>query len=111
MIEALSNPSKQGLKTGDGTLSSWLIALATFAGAVYRRYNVEYEGILQYVTNQLKDRKSLDLMILREVITSTAGFEPTNSLTEDQLNALCSGIALRQEVHFQAYCFKLKLIS
>lgn len=72
--------------------------MATFTGAVYRRYNVEYEGILQYVTNQLKDGKSIDLMVLREVITATAGFEPTNSLTNDQLYALCSGETLRQEV-------------
>lgn len=98
LIESLAHPSKQGLKTSDGTLSTWLVALATFAGAVYRRYSVEYEGILQYVTNQLKDGKSLDLMILREVITSTAGFEPTYSLTDDQLGALCSGETLRQEV-------------
>lgn len=98
LIESLSQPSKQGLKTSDGSLSPWLVALATFTGAVYRRYTVEYEGILQYVTNQLKDGKSVDLMVLREVMTSTAGFEPINSLTADQLNALCSGETLRQEV-------------
>lgn len=100
LIESLAHPSKQGLKTSDGTLSAWLVALATFAGAVYRRYTVEYEGILQYVTNQLKNGKSVDLMVLREVITATAGFEPTNSLTADQLDALCNGELLRQEVCF-----------
>lgn len=98
LIESLALPSKQGLKTSDGTLSTWLVALATFAGAVYRRYSVEYEGILQYVTNQMKDGKSVDLMILREVVTSTVGFEPISSLTADQLDALCSGDLLRQEV-------------
>jgi hypothetical protein len=100
LIEALAHPSKQSLKTSDGTLSSWLVALSTFAGAVYRRYNVEYEGILQYVVNQMKDGKSVDLMVLRKVVTSTAGFEPTNSLTDDQLIALCSGEVLRQEVGY-----------
>ncbi|KAI6218881.1 THO complex subunit 2 [Aphelenchoides besseyi] len=98
LIESLASPSKQSLKTSDGTLSKWLQALAAFSGAVYRRYNVEYEGLLQYIANQLKDGKSFDLMVLREVLTATTGFEPLQSLTKDQLDALCSGENIRQEV-------------
>lgn len=60
--------------------------------------NVEYEGLLQYVANQLKNGKSLDLMVLREVVTATAGFEPTASLTDEQLDALSSGECVRAEV-------------
>ncbi|KAI6227391.1 THO complex subunit 2 [Aphelenchoides fujianensis] len=98
LIESLADPLKQTLKTSDGTLSKWLQALASFSGAVYRRYNVEYEGLLQYIANQLKDKKSFDLMVLREVLTATTGFEPLQSLTGDQLDALCSGDQIRQEV-------------
>lgn len=98
LIEALADPEKETLKTGDGTLSSWLSALASFTGSIYRKYTIEYEGLLQYVVNQLRSEKSVDLLVLREVITAIGGFEPTSQLTQEQIDGMLGGDLLRQEV-------------
>ncbi len=45
----------------------WLNNLAMFCGAVYKKYNIELTGLLQYVANQLKAKNSLDLLIVKEV--------------------------------------------
>ena len=57
LIESLASPEKQALKTETGMISPWLLALASFVGALYRRYNIELDGMLYYVINQLKDGK------------------------------------------------------
>ena len=54
--------------TLDGTsISMWLTNLAMFCGCVYKKYNIELTGLLQYVANQLKAKNSLDLLIVKEV--------------------------------------------
>ena len=45
----------------------WLNNLAMFCGSVYKKYNIELTGLLQYVANQLKAKNSLDLLIVKEV--------------------------------------------
>jgi THO complex subunit 2 len=35
----------------------WLQSLANFCGAIYKKYNIELSGLLQYVGNQLKSHK------------------------------------------------------
>ena len=72
--------------------------LASFCGTVFRKYNIELTGLLQYVTNQLKAGKSYDLLILREIIVKMAGIEVTEEMTPDQLDALAGGELLRAEV-------------
>lgn len=76
IIEQLASPDKQQLKASDGKLSPWLQALATLVsfpscvltgqsycfliskvGAIYKKYNVELSGMLNYVMNQLKNEK------------------------------------------------------
>ena len=53
IIEAFSNPGKNRLKKEDTNLSSWLTALATFNGHIYRKYDIDMEGILQYIANKV----------------------------------------------------------
>ncbi|KAK6034373.1 hypothetical protein COOONC_28124 [Cooperia oncophora] len=86
------------LKASDGKLSPWLQALATLVGAVYKKYNVELAGMLNYVMNQLKNEKSFDLLVLREVIQNMACIEGVAGATAEQLEALGGGELLRQEV-------------
>ena len=74
--------------------------LASFCGTVFRKYNIELTGLLQYVTNQMKACKSYDLLILREIIVKMAGIEVTEEMTPDQLDALAGGELLRAEVDF-----------
>ncbi|VDN03794.1 unnamed protein product [Thelazia callipaeda] len=97
IIEHLAAPHKQQLKASDGSLSPWLQSLAAFVGNVFLRYNIELTGVLQYVANQLKNNKSFDLLVLREIIQNMSGIESTTGLTTDQLEALAGGDTLRQE--------------
>lgn len=79
IIEALGNPQKERLKHGDTNISNWLkgmmdfflnkehplscpvllllIGLASFCGHIFRKYPIELNGLLQYVSNQLKAGK------------------------------------------------------
>ncbi|KHJ90341.1 hypothetical protein OESDEN_09817 [Oesophagostomum dentatum] len=97
IIEQLASPDKQQLKASDGTFSSWLQALATLVGAIYKKYNVELSGMLNYVMNQLKNEKSFDLLVLREVIQNMGCIESVTGATPEQLEALGGGELLRQE--------------
>ncbi|KAL8617110.1 hypothetical protein ACOMHN_014280 [Nucella lapillus] len=97
IIEAVANPEKERMKTDDTNISLWLQSLASFAGAICRKYSIELTGILQYVANQLKAGKSLDLLLLREVVQKMAGIEVSEEITDDQLHSLSGGELLRQE--------------
>ncbi|XP_043913220.1 THO complex subunit 2-like [Protopterus annectens] len=101
IIEALANPEKERMKHDDTTLSSWLQSLASFCGAVCRKYPIELAGLLQYVANQLKAGKSFDLLILKEVVQKMAGIEITEEITMEQLEAMTGGEQLKaEEEHF-----------
>uniref|UniRef100_UPI00358DF603 THO complex subunit 2 isoform X2 n=1 Tax=Myxine glutinosa TaxID=7769 RepID=UPI00358DF603 len=97
IIEALANPEKEKMKYDDTTISLWLQSLASFCGAIFRKYPIELTGILQYVANQLKASKSCDLLILKEVVHKMAGIEITEDVTNEQLEALSGGELLRAE--------------
>ncbi|KAH9492653.1 THO complex subunit 2, partial [Bulinus truncatus] len=97
IIEAIANPEKDRMKTDNMNISLWLQSLASFAGAICRKYQVELTGILQYVANQLKAGKSTDLLLLREVVQKMAGVEISEEVTDDQLDAMAGGELVRQE--------------
>lgn len=99
LVEALS---RVDLKHDGMSLSLWLQSLANFCGAIYKKYNIELSGLLQYVANQLKAQKSLDLLILKEVVQKMAGIEAAEEMTNDQLRALCGGEQLRSEAGYFA---------
>ena len=54
-------------------------------------------GLLQFVANQLKAEKSLDLLILKEIVQKMAGIDATENMTNEQLEALTGGELLRAE--------------
>ncbi|XP_036736727.2 THO complex subunit 2 isoform X8 [Manis pentadactyla] len=97
IIEALANPEKEKMKHDDTTISSWLQSLASFCGAVFRKYPIDLAGLLQYVANQLKAGKSFDLLILKEVVQKMAGIEITEEMTMEQLEAMTGGEQLKAE--------------
>ncbi|KAF4026732.1 hypothetical protein G4228_019018 [Cervus hanglu yarkandensis] len=99
IIEALANPEKEKMKHDDTTISSWLQSLASFCGAVFRKYPIDLAGLLQYVANQLKAGKSFDLLILKEVVQKMAGIEITEEMTMEQLEAMTGGEQLKAECH------------
>lgn len=57
IIEALGHPQRERLKHGDTNISNWLKGLASFCGNIFRKYPIELNGLLQYVSNQLKAGK------------------------------------------------------
>ncbi|XP_073497185.1 THO complex subunit 2 [Phyllobates terribilis] len=97
IIEALANPEKEKMKHDDTTISTWLQSLASFCGAIFRKYPIDLAGLLQYVANQLKAGKSFDLLILKEVVQKMAGIEITEEITMEQLEAMTGGEQLKAE--------------
>jgi hypothetical protein len=57
LIESLAEPEKQDFKISNISFSPWLQSLANFAAAIFKRYAIDFGGILQYIANQLKDAK------------------------------------------------------
>ncbi|XP_030748048.1 THO complex subunit 2 isoform X2 [Sitophilus oryzae] len=100
LIETLSNADKKRVKHDSTSISTWLQSLSSFCGAVYKKYSIELTGLLQYVANQLKAQKSLDLLILKEVVQKMAGVEPSEDSTMDQLNAMAGGELLKGEAGY-----------
>ena len=98
------------------------LGLANFCGTVFKKYNIELTGLLQYVINQLKNGKryivhvlincvvkhqecllrrflgSFDLLVLKEVVQKMSGIEISEDMTSSQLEALAGGELLKAEV-------------
>ncbi|CAH1184109.1 unnamed protein product [Phyllotreta striolata] len=100
LIESLANAEKKRVKHDSTSISTWLQSLSSFCGAVYKKYSIELSGLLQFVANQLKAQKSLDLLILKEVVQKMAGVDAAEDLTMDQLNALAGGELLKSEAGY-----------
>lgn len=100
LVESLSQVDRDRFKHDGTSLSLWLQSLANFCGAIYKKYNIELSGLLQYVANQLKAQKSLDLLILKEVVQKMAGVEAAEEMTTEQLAAMSGGEQLRGEAGY-----------
>ncbi|KAK9870147.1 hypothetical protein WA026_006238 [Henosepilachna vigintioctopunctata] len=100
LIECLANADKKRVKHDSTSISTWLQSLSSFCGAIYKKYTIELSGLLQYVANQLKAQKSLDLLILKEVVQKMAGIESAEDLTIEQLSAMAGGELLRAEAGY-----------
>lgn len=97
IIEALNDPSRVRTKTDGTSISMWLTALSSFCGSVFKKHTIELTGLLQYVANQLKAKHSLDLLIIKEIVTKMGGVEGVEEMTAEQLEASGGGELLRQE--------------
>ena len=80
VIEALANPEKERHKTDDTNLSLWLQSLATFTGAIFKKYPIELAGLVQYIINQLKAGKTYVISI-RSIYYLTLTFSPISMYT------------------------------
>jgi len=97
LLDALSNPEKERTKTDGTNISLWLQSLATFAGTLCRRWNIEVSILLQYILNQLRDGNAKDLVVLRELVSKMSGIEPVADLSDAQVTALGGGRTLQSE--------------
>jgi THO complex subunit 2 len=64
---------------------------------------MELRGLFQYLVNQLKKGEGIELVLLQELMQQMAGVEYTENVTEDQLEAMAGGEAIR----YQATAFGL----
>ena len=97
IVEALNDPNRVRTKTDGTSISMWLTALSSFCGSVFKKHNIELTGLLQYVANQLKAKHSLDLLIIKEIVTKMGGIEEIGEMTPEQLEASAGGELLRAE--------------
>ncbi|EFN80499.1 THO complex subunit 2 [Harpegnathos saltator] len=100
LVEALASADRDRFKHDGTSISLWLQSLASFCGAIFKKYNIELKGLLQYVANQLKAQKSLDLLILKEIVQKMAGIEAAEEMTSDQLDAMAGGDLLKNEAGY-----------
>lgn len=105
VVESLGDIKKEKTSSDGLTISQWLLSLATFCGSIVKKYPVELPGLLQFIANQLKMEKSLDLFILKEIIQKMAGI-CFDEMTDDQLLALSGGEVLKNEGNFKLYINK-----
>ncbi|PSN57270.1 THO complex subunit 2, partial [Blattella germanica] len=100
LVESLASADRDRFKHDGTSISLWLQSLASFCGAIFKKYNIELTGLLQYVANQLKAQKSLDLLILKEIVQKMAGIEAAEEMTPEQLEAMAGGELLKGEAGY-----------
>ncbi|CAK9221020.1 unnamed protein product, partial [Sphagnum troendelagicum] len=104
VIERLSQSGRDKLKDDGLNVSDWLQSLASFWGHLCKKYpSMELRGLFQYLVNQLKKGEGIELVLLQELMQQMAGVEYTENVTEDQLEAMAGGEAIR----YQATAFGL----
>jgi THO complex subunit 2 len=97
VIEKLAE-GREKLKDDGQNVSLWLSALATFCGHLAKKYaGIELGALLQYLVNTLKDNQSLDLLVLKELITRMAGNEALEDMSDAQVQAMAGGETLKSE--------------
>jgi len=86
-----SRISQDGINT-----SSWLNALALFAGKIFKRYStMNVLPLLQYVLQQVVQGNFTDLLVLRELITNMTGIIADTDFTIPQVLAMSGGELLQ----------------
>ena len=100
IIVAISDGDKEKMKLDSTNLSSWLQSVATFCALTFKKYPIELIAMIQYVINQLKRRRSHDLLILQEIVQKMCGIEVLSEVNDLQLEAMAGGDILRQEAGY-----------
>ncbi|XP_021727131.1 THO complex subunit 2-like [Chenopodium quinoa] len=96
VIERLAQSGREKLKDDGLNLSDWLQSLASFWGHLCKKYpSMELRGLFQYLVNQLKRGKGIELLLLQELIQQMANVQYTENMTEEQLDSMAGGETLR----------------
>ncbi|KAI5124799.1 hypothetical protein M0805_005432 [Coniferiporia weirii] len=97
ILDALANPLKDRVKDDGANASDWLQSLATFTGALFRRYSTDLSPVLKYIVHQLYNGQTSEIIVLEKLILKMAGIEPLPSLSDAQITAMGGGPTLRIE--------------
>ncbi|XP_021843215.1 THO complex subunit 2 isoform X2 [Spinacia oleracea] len=96
VIERLAQSGREKLKDDGLNLSDWLQSLASFWGHLCKKYpSMELRGLFQYLVNQLKRGRGIELLLLQELIQQMANVQYTENMTEEQLDSMAGGETLR----------------
>ena len=95
ILKLLSDPSRDKLNLTSADISAWLVSLSNFVGLFYKKQHlVEFSGLMYFLTNKLKINSSIELIILKEIISKMSGWPTLEDLNESQLNSFAGGINL-----------------
>ncbi|KAI3847949.1 hypothetical protein MKX03_017474 [Papaver bracteatum] len=98
VIERLAQGGRDKLKDDGVNLCDWLQSLASFWGHLCKKYpSMELRGLFQYLVNQLKRGKGIELFLLQELIQQMENFQYTENMTEEQLDAMAGSETLRYQ--------------
>jgi len=97
LLDLLTLPRAK-LKDDGQNVSLWLSSLASVAGQLVKRYpGVEVHALVRYLTAQLADGQTIDVLVLKEIIARTAGHDSLHDLSEPQLEAAAGSATLSAE--------------
>eukprot|EP00890_Picochlorum_soloecismus_P005818 jgi/Picsp_1/6237/NSC_03591-R1_tho complex subunit 2 len=90
---------KRKLKEDGVNVEEWFQWLASFTGLICRNQSgIEVTALLQYIVNQLKTTESMDLLVLREIISTMTKISPAADVSNQQLDTLAGSDDLIQFV-------------
>ncbi|KAG8631723.1 hypothetical protein KVT40_000863 [Elsinoe batatas] len=98
LLNALGGNSRDRIQKDGMLTSSWLRALSSFAGAIYKRYNLcDPTPVLHYVASELRKGNSTDLELLEQMIVAMAGIKSDMAFNESQTLAMAGGELLQAQ--------------
>ncbi|KAG7531987.1 hypothetical protein FFLO_03926 [Filobasidium floriforme] len=98
LLDALSDESKERVKSDGLTASAWLQAVSSFIGRLAKRYTaMPLEPLMQQIGNQLKRQSLADLITLKQLISKMSGIEVAQDLTKAQVACLAGGPLMQRE--------------
>ncbi|GBG32725.1 THO complex subunit 2 [Hondaea fermentalgiana] len=99
LVAYLGKDETAKIKDDGQSHSNWLQALCKFAGFYYAKYpQVELGGLFEYLGRQLSLKRSLDLLVLEELISRMTGLEIIENVSDETLAAMGGGEQLRGQV-------------
>ncbi|KAF3482491.1 THO complex protein subunit 2 [Arthroderma uncinatum] len=103
LVNSLGQKGRSRMQASGLLASRWLNSLAAFAGRVFKRYSSIMNPIpvLQYVSDQLRQNNSTDLLVLEQLISSMGGIVTDNSFNDAQLQAMAGGEVLQSQTMLQ----------
>ena len=97
VMRKLAASGRQKLKADGMNIADWMQSLSDFTGQMCASYpRVTVSAILQYLSNQLKIGESIDLLVLKELVSRMSGIISCEDLNESQISALSAGEYLRK---------------
>eukprot|EP01041_Mallomonas_annulata_P007237 gene7237-14767_t len=87
------------LKKGDTHYSQWFSSLSKFIASFYRRHpNTEIKALFHFLLRKVASGETLDLLVLKEILTRMGGCEMVVEVSANQFDALGCGRSLKAEI-------------